>query len=231
MKASVLVHPPVRLRGGSISEPQGLGRGAAGALKAGFSRSHGGAAALLEGVGERTPSLFTRRKRPTLYYRQQASHTRGQPRGPAQAAACAHLRREQATASRPPALPAQPSPAPDPAPLPRHGPTAAGPPAPAARTAGPARYTAGPSPGATTALGHRLETRGGLSHAGCRTPGGATARFWARWRDGSGRAMELPLPAALLLPLLLVPLALLARRRRGRRTPPLRLLVVAGSGE
>ncbi|XP_062437634.1 UDP-N-acetylglucosamine transferase subunit ALG14 homolog isoform X2 [Rhea pennata] len=36
--------------------------------------------------------------------------------------------------------------------------------------------------------------------------------------------------AVLLLPLLLVPLALLARRRRGRQTPPLSLLVVAGSG-
>ncbi|XP_074895047.1 UDP-N-acetylglucosamine transferase subunit ALG14 isoform X1 [Buteo buteo] len=42
--------------------------------------------------------------------------------------------------------------------------------------------------------------------------------------------MQSLLPVALLLPLLLVPLALLARRRRGRRTPPLRLLVVAGSG-
>ncbi|XP_068808523.1 UDP-N-acetylglucosamine transferase subunit ALG14 isoform X2 [Struthio camelus] len=36
--------------------------------------------------------------------------------------------------------------------------------------------------------------------------------------------------AALLLPLLLIPLVRLERRRRGRRTPPLSLLVVAGSG-
>ncbi|XP_053929746.1 LOW QUALITY PROTEIN: UDP-N-acetylglucosamine transferase subunit ALG14 homolog [Cuculus canorus] len=44
--------------------------------------------------------------------------------------------------------------------------------------------------------------------------------------------MEPLLPVAffLLLPLLLVPFALLASRRRGRRTPPLKLLVVAGSG-
>ncbi|XP_068022370.1 UDP-N-acetylglucosamine transferase subunit ALG14 isoform X3 [Melanerpes formicivorus] len=42
--------------------------------------------------------------------------------------------------------------------------------------------------------------------------------------------MELLLPVALLLPLLLVPLAFLARRPHGRRTPPLSLLVVAGSG-
>ncbi|KAM6327050.1 UDP-N-acetylglucosamine transferase subunit ALG14 [Podargus strigoides] len=45
--------------------------------------------------------------------------------------------------------------------------------------------------------------------------------------------MEPPLPLTLLLlfPLLLIPLAVLASRRRGgRRTPPLRLLVVAGSG-
>ncbi|XP_064927193.1 UDP-N-acetylglucosamine transferase subunit ALG14 homolog isoform X3 [Columba livia] len=43
--------------------------------------------------------------------------------------------------------------------------------------------------------------------------------------------MEPLLPVALLLLLLLlVPLALLARRPRSLRTPPLRLLVVAGSG-
>ncbi|NXA09884.1 ALG14 transferase, partial [Sapayoa aenigma] len=44
--------------------------------------------------------------------------------------------------------------------------------------------------------------------------------------------MEPLQPVALLLvvPLLLVPLAVLARRRRGRRTAPLSLLVVAGSG-
>ncbi|XP_054240551.1 UDP-N-acetylglucosamine transferase subunit ALG14 homolog [Indicator indicator] len=44
--------------------------------------------------------------------------------------------------------------------------------------------------------------------------------------------MELLLPVVflLLLPLLLVPLAFLARRPRCRQTPPLSLLVVAGSG-
>ncbi|XP_030311219.1 UDP-N-acetylglucosamine transferase subunit ALG14 homolog isoform X3 [Calypte anna] len=46
--------------------------------------------------------------------------------------------------------------------------------------------------------------------------------------------MESPLPATfllfVLLPLLLIPLAVLARRRHSRRIPPLRLLVVVGSG-